>query len=218
MIFQNELNILKTKIIKLFLIQLIVLIAVMVIFKLTNNQSLTPGAILGLTYDDKSLPVELFLYGLNWSFAIISSLYIFMESFKLGIQNLFLRGSLKKWIIVKTILIIGYVFIYKCIFYIIISFIGNINYLNFQMFLYYPTDILLSLIFIFISLLVLTFLKSYTTSIVIICMLFLVILIFPITVVSLKTYLYILLLSLLILVGLFYRIFKKRYYNIYEKI
>lgn len=99
-----------------------------------------------------------------------------------------------------------------------ISFIGNINYLNFQMFLYYPTDILLSLIFIFISLLVLIFFKGYTVSIIIIFILFLGILTFPITVVNVKTYQYVLLSILLILVGLFYKIFKKRYYNIYEKI
>ena len=66
-------NIPKSKIFRLFLIQLIVLIAVMVIFNLTNNQSLTPEAILGLTHDKNSLPIELFLYGLNWVSTIISS-------------------------------------------------------------------------------------------------------------------------------------------------
>lgn len=83
--------------------------------------------VLGLRCTTQSNILEISLYIINMGFAILSSLIIFNNDIKNGIDNLFLRIKILKWIIAKLISIIFITILTKAIIYTIVFIIFALN-------------------------------------------------------------------------------------------
>jgi hypothetical protein len=182
-----------------------------------NNFDNPYYTVLGLDYE-KGFYIKYVMFSLNIFFDIFICLYMFIESFKIGGQNLFLRGTIKKWIIAKIIIIILYIVVSKVLLYSAVILIFNFAFFNNPLLAYFLKNVLVSLSIMLTYLSFLIVFEKFSTSAIFLVIITCILSIFPITIIKLKISNFILGGILLILIVFVVMIFRKKYFNIYEKL